>query len=425
MDNNNKFWRGFLAGVLSTAGIAVIAGVFIIALNVGVKNDSLGMKNTYNLNTRLVGGDYEKSTLDYDHILTKMQFLQNIIDKYYLYGVDARKLEDMIYSGMLAGLDDVYTGYYNEEDYQALQESTTGIYYGIGVQVQQDTDTGVISITKVFSGGPSFEAGLRPEDAIYKIDDMEVIGMDLNTVVTYIKGSEGSTVNLTIYRASTKEYLEFEVERREVSIDTTTYNMIGDTIGYIQLTEFDEVSHEQFVEAYKDLESQGMEAMIVDVRGNPGGLLSSVVDILDEILPEGVLIYTEDKNGNGDTYTSDEERQINIPMAVLVNGNSASASEAFAGAIKDYGWGTIVGTTTFGKGIAQSMLPLGDGTAIKITESNYFTPSGNNIHGIGIEPDVVVELDEALKTMAVIDQQDDNQLQKAIEIVTEELNRGR
>ena len=196
--------------------------------------------------------------------------------------------------------------------------------------------------------------------------------------------------------------------------------MLEDQIGYIRLLEFDEVTAQQFEDAMSDLESQGMEKLIIDVRNNPGGVLQTVCDMLDQLLPEGMIVYTEDKNGKRTEYTSDEEHQFTKPLAVLVNGNSASASEIFAGAVQDYGIGTIVGTTTFGKGIVQKIFYLSDGTGLKLTVAKYYTPKGHDIHKKGIRPDVEVELDEVLQNQSSISHEEDNQLQKAISVLQEQ-----
>ena len=217
------------------------------------------------------------------------------------------------------------------------------------------------------------------------------------------------------------DYLEFQVKRRTIEIQTVGYNMLEDQIGYISITSFDDVTTDQFMKAMDDLESQGLEGLVIDLRNNGGGLVSSVCAILDRLLPEGLIVYTEDKYGNREEETSDAENYFDKPLVVLVNGNSASASEIFAGAIKDYELGSLVGTTTYGKGIVQKIYPLSDGTAVKLTVSKYYTPKGNNIHGIGIDPDVEIDLDEDLKKEAVVTVGEDNQVQKAIEVLKEEM----
>lgn len=418
--NERKFLKGFLTGMLCSLLVLGAAG-FGFYIFTGGGNAPAGALRSYNLNPMWIKGDYDKKELDKETIFYKLQYLQNMIDKYFLFEQDPDAIADGIYSGLMNSLDDRYSGYYNEKDYKALQESSSGTYYGIGVQVTQNVNTGIITVTRVFSGSPALESGLLPGDTIYKVEDMEVTGMDLNNVVSHLKGGEGTTVRVEIFRPSINDYVVMDVERRNVEIDTISHKMLTDRIGYIQLMEFDGVTYDQFMQAYGDLNSQGMEALMLDLRGNPGGLINSATDILDEFLPEGIVVYTEDKNGQGETYMSDEERQINIPLVVLVDGSSASASELFASAIKDYEWGTIVGTTTFGKGIMQNLIPLGDGSAMKITVGNFFTKSGYLIHENGVEPDVEVDLPDEMKIMPEVPVDQDTQIQSGIEVLNGEL----
>lgn len=342
---------------------------------------------------------------------SKIATIEDLIEEYYLEDVDYDSLTEGVYEGLLGGLDDPYSVYYTAEEYESLMESTSGTYCGIGVVVQQNTDTGVITVINIFDGAPS-EDKILTGDIICAVDGEDIDGEDLTSVVSMIKGEKGTTVKITVYRNG--EYIDYDIERSQIDVPTVVYDMLDDNIGYIQISEFEENTYDQFVEAYEELESQGMESIVFDLRDNPGGLYSVVVDMLDYILPEGTLVYTEDKNGERETEYSDADC-IDIPLAVLINGNSASASEIFAGAIKDYGAGKIVGTTSFGKGIVQRIYPLSDGSAVKLTISKYYTPNGNNIHGIGIEPDIEVELDEDLTTATSIEYEDDNQLQAAID----------
>ena len=256
-----------------------------------------------------------------------------------------------------------------------------------------------------------------PGDIIYKINGTEVSGTDLTEVVSRIKTEPGDSVNIEVVREGEAEELSFDVVRAHIEIPTVNSEMLEGKIGYIEVTEFDTVTKEQFRTALETLENQGMEKLIIDLRNNPGGVLDTVCNMLEQILPEGLIVYTEDKQGNRTEYKSSGRHEFKKPMAVLVNGNSASASEIFAGAVKDYGIGTLVGTKTFGKGIVQRIVNLNDGTAVKLTVSKYYTPKGNDIHKVGIEPDVEVELDESLKQKITIEKAEDNQLQKAIEIL--------
>ena len=400
MKDKKQFLTGIAAGFVITM---VLVEAVMFGQNVLADMESESRKENGQLD--LTGSGVE----------AKLEEIQALMETYYLEDIDTEQVEDYLYKGAVAGLGDIYAAYYTEEEYQSLIDSTNGSYYGIGVEISQNMSTGIITISRIFEGSPAEEAGLLPGDVIYKIAGQEVTGEDLNKVVSLIKGEEYTTVSVEVARDGQSGYLEFEVERRTIEVPTVESEMLEDNIGYIAITSFDDVTTEQFMTALDTLESQGMEALIVDLRNNGGGLVSSVCAILDRLLPEGLIVYTEDKYGNREEEFSDAENYFDKPMAVLVNGNSASASEIFAGAIKDYGIGTLVGTTTYGKGIVQKIYPLSDGTAVKLTVSKYYTPNGNNIHGTGIEPDVTVELSEDLMYEVEVPKEEDNQLQAAIE----------
>lgn len=353
-----------------------------------------------------------------DSFVQKAKYIEDTVKESYTGEVDETEMEEYMYKGMMASLGDPYSAYYTSEEYEELTTETTGSYEGIGVVMQQDAETGEVKVVRCYEGAPGAEAGLQPEDVLIQVNGKSVSGMELSEVVDKVKSSQ-DTAHLTIARGGESEYLEIDVPLEEVNIPVVNHEMLEDQIGYIALYEFTEQTESQYQAAFEDLESQGMERLIIDVRNNPGGLLTSVCDILEDILPEGLIVYTEDKDGNREEYTCSGENELEIPLAVLVNGNSASASEIFAGAIQDYGTGTIVGTITFGKGIVQSLIPFTDGSAIKTTTAKYYTPSGRCIHGTGIEPDIAVELDEGLEQETSIPHEQDNQLQKAIETVKE------
>ena len=355
--------------------------------------------------------------LDYEKIEEKTSYLQSIIDEYFLFDEDMTKVEDGIYAGMMNGLGDPYTVYYTKEEYKALNEDTEGKYSGIGAVVSQNPNTKIITIVNVFDNSPAKESGLQVGDIIYMIDGEEVAGTDMDILVkTKIRGEEGTGFKMTVLRGDERKEVELELTRRSIEVQTVVGKMLDDNIGYIAVSQFDAVTSDQFENSIEELKSQGMTKLIVDLRGNPGGLLDQVVSMLDYILPEGVVLYTEDKYGNGDVYESDGINELKIPMVVLVNENSASASEVFTATFRDFNWGTIVGKTTFGKGIVQNVLPLGDGTAVKITTQHYYPPSGYDLHKVGIKPDVEVDLNEG----AVIGSESDNQLSTAIEILKSE-----
>ena len=295
----------------------------------------------------------------YDYIEAKLDVIDRTISDYYLNEdeIDEEKLEEMIYLGYVSGLEEAYSTYYTAEQFTQVMESSSGIYSGIGAYVSQNVNTGIITIVNPFEGAPAANAGIKKDDILFKVEGEEVTGQDLNMVVAKLKGEEGTTVNVTMYRPSEDTYIDFTVERAVVNVPTVTYKMLENNIGYIQVTEFDEVTVEQFSAAIDDLESQGMEKVIFDLRDNGGGLLTSVCSMLDRILPEELLVYTIDKDGNREEEWAQNPDQIDLPMVVLVNGNTASASEIFAGTLKDYDKAEIIGTTTFGKGIVQTIIP--------------------------------------------------------------------
>ena len=349
--------------------------------------------------------------------MQKMGVLEEMIDEYYLEDAQESALEQGVYKGMIEALQDPYSTYYSQEELEELQNKTQGIYYGIGARVGIDADTQLPRIASVIEGTPAQEAGLMAGDLLYEVDGTCVQGMDLNSAVALVKGDEGTIVHLTVIREGETDYLEFDVERRKLENETVSYEMMEDGIGYIQIQEFDDVTVDQFSEALDACRREGMQGLILDLRGNPGGNLSTVCEIARMMLPEGLIVYTEEKNGDREEYTCDGSRQLREPLVVLVDSNSASASEILAGAVKDYGIGTLVGTTTFGKGIVQRIMKLSDGSAVKLTVSKYYTPKGNNIHEIGISPDVEVPFEAE----AYLEDGTDNQLDKAVEVLKEKM----
>ncbi|MCI6534430.1 MAG: S41 family peptidase [Lachnospiraceae bacterium] len=346
----------------------------------------------------------------------KIAELKKLIDKNYLHDVDEEELQEGIYKGYISGLDDPYSVYYDEEETKSFYETTEGEYDGIGAVLSQNMDTGIITLVQIYDDSPAMKAGLQDEDILYKVDKEEVTGEDLTEVVSHIKGEKGTTVDITVLRGEENEEVTVMVTRDTIQAQTVEYRMLEDNLGYIAVSEFDSVTYDQYQQALEDLQNQGMQGLIVDLRNNPGGNLSTVCDMLDLMLPEGLIVYTEDKDGNRQEMTSDDEHQFNLPMTVLMNGNSASASEIYAGAIQDYGLGKIVGTQSYGKGVVQQIFDLKDGTCVKLTIAEYFTPNGRNINGEGITPDVEVEYEKDENNPDA-----DNQLEKAMEILKSEL----
>lgn len=344
----------------------------------------------------------------------KLSTIYRLINAEFLYTDEMSEeiLNEAAIKGYVEGLGDPYSVYYDAEETKSLMESTSGEFGGIGVGLTQNIDTMIISFTNVYEDSPGERAGFKEGDILYKVNGEEVTGQDLDQVVSKIRGEKGTEVELTVLRGEQMEEYTGTAIRDIIEVTTVSSELLEDSIGYIAVSGFEKVTYHQFEEAIEELKTQGMTGLIVDLRNNPGGNLSTVCEMTDLILPKGIIVYTEDKNGKKQMEMSDEEHQLDLPLVVLVNGNSASASEIFAGAVQDYGAGKIVGTTTYGKGIVQQIYSLSDGTALKITTSEYFTPNGRNIHGKGIVPDVVVEYeyDEA-------NPEADNQLQEAIDIL--------
>ncbi|HHW68482.1 MAG: carboxyl-terminal processing protease [Epulopiscium sp.] len=390
--------KSFLSGLAVGMSIVIFVNIVFIGFRI-----AMGMTGHSNLGMN-----------------QKVNKILAYLNRFYVDKIDEVALEEGMYKGLVAGVGDPYTTYMSKEEFEDFQTETTGRYAGIGVVVSVDQTDQLITVVSPFEGSPGAEAGLIPGDKIIKVNDFEVTGDDLNEAVSMMKGPAGTKVKLTVYRKSEFKTFDVEITRANIDYPTVSHKMLDGNIGYIKIVSFDEVTYDQFMTAYKDLTSKGQKGLIIDLRNNPGGLLSIVTKIADQLLPEGMIVYTEDKNGKKDTYLSDAN-EIKVPLVILVNQNSASASEILSGAVKDHNKGKLVGTTTFGKGLVQSIYPLGDGSAIKITISKYYTPSGVCIQGIGIEPDYVVELPDDLKSKLTLDEKEDIQLKKALEVIKEQL----
>ena len=409
------FLWGLVTGTLFSALFAAI--VCLIVTTVGPQEET--DRKSKNKDKDKSKTEQEANVVN-DDMVNKLNEIEEILrEYYYLDEVDESVLEDGIYHGMVDSLGDPYSVYYSPEELQELLDQTEGIYYGLGAYVGLDTMTGYPKIISPIPGSPAEEVDLRPDDIIYEVNGESTYGKDLNSVVAMIKGEEGTYVTLTIYRSTEPDYLYLDVERRQVETPTVESEMFENGMAYIQIMEFSETTVDQFADALAVAKESGMKGLILDLRANPGGSLSSVVDIGRMLLPKGLIVYTEDKYGHRSEYSCDGRREFKLPMVVLVDGNSASASEVLAGAIKDYEIGTLVGTTTFGKGIVQQIISVGDGSAVKVTVSSYYSPKGINIHGIGIEPDIVCEFDaEAYYG----EEEFDNQLEFAKEVLSDMIN---
>lgn len=343
----------------------------------------------------------------------KLNYLEELIDKEYLDEKDESSLREGLYAGLLAGLKDPYSTYYTAEQYKELNTSNEGSYVGIGAVLQKD-DAGGAKIIQLYEGEPGEQVGLKKGDVIKAVDGTDVTDKETSDIASMVRDSEKDSVMLTIQRENEEKTRDVKVEIRDVEIQTVSHEMLSEDTGYIRISEFSEVTSDQYKKAFADLKDQGMKKLVVDLRDNPGGLLTAVCGVLRQILPEGLIVYTEDKNGKREEETCDGKNKLDMPLAVLVNGNSASASEIFAGAVKDYGIGTIVGTTTYGKGVVQTIHSLTDGSAVKITIAKYFTPKGNDINKKGINPDVEAELSGDITDWTELTHKEDTQLQTAL-----------
>lgn len=387
-DNGNKRYlrAGIIRGALVTFLVMIVLFVSIASvcirkgyIHIGVNGD------VYIQSDAVTDGSGIGSEVE-----AKLNAMDSVMDYFYFEDVDEQKAKDSIYKAYLSSYGDKYTVYYTADEYKRLMESTNGKFYGIGA-VCQLSDEGGIILVDVYETGAGYKAGLRTGDRIVQVDGTDVTDKDLSSAVALVKGEKGTSVTLKVVRDA--QTIEYTVIRDEVEIQTVSYAMTEDYVGYIRIAQFEDVTARQFEAAVEDLKSQGVKGIVVDIRNNPGGLLTSVVSMLKYILPEGLIVYTEDKAGNRREYSGNDNQELDMPLAVLVNGNSASAAEIFAGAIQDYEKGTIIGTQTYGKGIVQTVKPLTDGSAIKLTTAKYFTPKGQDIHGKGVTPDETVEYD--------------------------------
>ena len=361
-------------------------------------------------------GTFESKTLA--SITDKMKLIEDEIDATFLYEVDYEKMGDEVYKAMVNALGDKYSTYYTVDEYKAMQASTSGTYAGLGALVSKDDDTGYIKIVSLFENSGALEAGIKEGDMVKAIEGQSVVDMELTYATSIMKGEKNTQVNITMYRPSTGETWDLTVTRREIELKSVGSRMLDDGIGYIAVEQFEANTAGQFRKELESIKEQGAKAVIIDIRSNPGGLVNTVVNMCDALLPKGLVVYTEDKNGRRSEYTSSSNCD-DIPIAVLVDGDSASASEIFAGAMQDYERGPVIGTQTYGKGIVQTIVPLKDGTALKLTVSTYYTPKGRCIHGTGIEPDIIVEYDEEKASTG--EWRDDTQVMAAYEYLLEKI----
>lgn len=406
--DKGAFLSGLVVGILSMTVVTIIIAICVIFG--GKQSKTPNVKMDQSLDEILKEGDFVD-----EEMLEKLSVIEDMIDVYYYQDdMDDTLLEEGVYRGVLGAVGDPYTCYYSAEELNELMEQTSGVYYGIGAYVSLDPSGLYPMITSPITGSPAEEADLRPGDIIYEINGESTYGKNLDSAVAMIKGKEGTEVELTIARSTETDYLHVTLVRRLVEAPTVEFEMLEDGMAYIQISEFSDVTVQQFADAMATARGSDMKGLIIDLRANPGGSLTAVVDVARMLLPEGLVVYTEDKYGHREEFKCDGKREFDKPLVVLVDGNSASASEVLAGAIKDYELGVLVGTKTFGKGIVQKVYSLNDGSAVKITVSSYYSPKGINIHGTGIEPDKECKFDaEAYYAEESVD----NQLEYAKEVL--------
>ena len=367
----HPFRNGLLIGIFSTVGVLLICS-FVLLTSIGFFSHD-----------NLLNGSTVK----------KLYSLNSIINEYYYKDVDENDLRNGLYKGLFEGINDKYTEYYTKEEAEELEESLTGNYAGVGMGLSQDQDTKVVTVSFVYDDTPAKKAGIKKGDIVISAAGTEATSMDLSDFVELIRGEEGTTVDVVIKPEGSTDEKTITLKRESITIPTVSYKLLDNNVGYIRISQFTTDTAKEFHEALETLKGQGMTSVIFDLRDNPGGLVDAVTAMLDEILPEGTVVYTVDNKGRREDYTSDDEHQLDIPMAVLINENSASASEIFSGAIRDFKAGTLIGKTSYGKGVVQTTLPLRDGSMVKLTTMEYFTPSGENIQGKGITPDIDCDYD--------------------------------
>ena len=393
----HPFRNGFLSGV---------AVCLVIALMVVIVKETM-------LHSTVGSGFMTK------HGVEKVNLLSDVIDQYYYKDITDEEKMEGIYKGLMSSTNDKYTDYYSPKEFKDLMVTMEGDYGGIGATLSQDKATKEVSVVEVYEGSPAARAGLERGDIVISVDGHLGTDESLDDFVQRIRGEEGTSIEM-VYKRGDQEKM-IEITREEVIVPSVSHRMLDDKIGYIRISSFVNGTQKDFEDALADLQSQGMQGIVFDMRDNGGGMVDSVVAILDDILPAGTVVYTMDKSGKREDYTSDDAKKIDIPVTVLVNENTASAAEIFTGAIRDFNYGTIIGTNTFGKGIVQSTVPLSDGSAVKITVATYYTPSGECIHEKGIKPDIELEFSYADEKPTEYDEPKDNHVQNAMEVQGEKL----
>lgn len=404
-DINFDFLRGVIMGAAGC--ILVLLSALTIAQYAGKINVAAGLK-----------WDENGMSKEAVEIKDKAEILSSYINRFYLNDIDYGKMGDIIYKAMVSGLDDKYAAYYTKDEYKDISEKTKGEFCGIGAYISQGKNDNYLKVAGVVKGGPAQKAGIKKGDIIVEVDGENIQGKDSSYAVSKMKGKKGTNVSISVMRKGNKKPITFNIKREVIHDNTVSYKMLDNNIGYISVSAFETVTKKQFKSAIDCLEKKNEKGLIIDLRDNGGGLLDTALDMLDQILPKKLVVYTKDKNGVAEEYYTKDDKEIKIPIVILVNGNSASASEVFCGALRDYGKAKLLGTKTFGKGIVQSSFAFRDGTGLKFTTSKYYTPKGINIHGTGFEPDIKVKSNGKMTALKESGYKVDNQINAALDYLT-------
>ena len=404
-DINFDFLRGVIMGAAGC--ILVLLSALTIAQYAGKINVAAGLK-----------WDENGMSKEAVEIKDKAEILSSYINRFYLNDIDYGKMGDIIYKAMVSGLDDKYAAYYTKDEYKDISEKTKGEFCGIGAYISQGKNDNSLKVAGVVKGGPAEKAGIKKGDIIVEVDGENIQGKDSSYAVSKMKGKKGTNVSISVVRKGNKKPITFNIKREVIHDNTVSYKMLDNNIGYISVSAFETVTKKQFKSAVDCLEKKNEKGLIIDLRDNGGGLLDTALDMLDHILPKKLVVYTKDKNGVAEEYYTKDDKEIKIPIVILVNGNSASASEVFCGALRDYGKAKLLGTKTFGKGIVQTSFAFRDGTGLKFTTSKYYTPKGINIHGTGFEPDIKVKSNGKMTALKESGYKVDNQINAALDYLT-------
>ena len=404
-DINFDFLRGVIMGAAGC--ILVLLSALTIAQYAGKINVAAGLK-----------WDENGMSKEAVEIKDKAEILSSYINRFYLNDIDYGKMGDIIYKAMVSGLDDKYAAYYTKDEYKDISEKTKGEFCGIGAYISQGKNDNSLKVAGVVKGGPAEKAGIKKGDIIVEVDGENIQGKDSSYAVSKMKGKKGTNVSISVVRKGNKKPITSNIKREVIHDNTVSYKMLDNNIGYISVSAFETVTKKQFKSAVDCLEKKNEKGLIIDLRDNGGGLLDTALDMLDHILPKKLVVYTKDKNGVAEEYYTKDDKEIKIPIVILVNGNSASASEVFCGALRDYGKAKLLGTKTFGKGIVQSSFAFRDGTGLKFTTSKYYTPKGINIHGTGFEPDIKVKSNGKMTALKESGYKVDNQINAALDYLT-------